>query len=417
LIDIRPYLFINIVLLLLTYQFPSFIHFPSPKTSLLCNLFIDADHELPKQFQTDFLNAAAFALSSSLANTSQDLATRLVVQLLVPFCTPSADPCVVATLGLTLEHYTPSSDVEARNLLEICRPLVEQESIRTLDGCVSMVLSRYRSYLRENRPSGALHWLLLGIEMESLLCLGEDGTLDHWQTIEAKSVCYRHLITWCGSVASNLLQHTLDQKEGLGMLYHSAKDMIKAAKEGPLETYVVQLPEVQTLELVAGMFDGLTDQDYTLVARNITLSLQEEARAFDNGVVSALAPRSMHWNLLQLGQRVLERDEREEVQSQLGDFTPSFNVKGIQVLLEHLIKIELGRELEGLKPLPSDVLQRMKLSLGVGLKRAFVAENALRKPDRSDDIDAIMISKIKSVDLNKYSLATQEKVVLRMLDI
>jgi len=214
-----------------------------------------------------------------------------------------------------------------------------------------------------------------------------------------------------------LLQHTLDQKEGLGMLYHSAKDMIKAAKEGPLETYVVQLPEVQTLELVAGMFDGLTDQDYTLVARNITLSLQEEARAFDNGVVSALAPRSMHWNLLQLGQRVLERDEREEVQSQLGDFTPSFNVKGIQVLLEHLIKIELGRELEGLKPLPSDVLQRMKLSLGVGLKRAFVAENALRKPDRSDDIDAIMISKIKSVDLNKYSLATQEKVVLRMLDI
>jgi len=193
--------------------------------------------------------------------------------------------------------------------------------------------------------------------------------------------------------------------------------MIKAAKEGPLETYVVQLPEVQTLELVAGMFDGLTDQDYTLVARNITLSLQEEARAFDNGVVSALAPRSMHWNLLQLGQRVLERDEREEVQSQLGDFTPSFNVKGIQVLLEHLIKIELGRELEGLKPLPSDVLQRMKLSLGVGLKRAFVAENALRKPDRSDDIDAIMISKIKSVDLNKYSLATQEKVVLRMLDI
>ena len=87
------------------------------------------------------------------------------------------------------------------------------------------------------------------------------------------------------------------------------------------------------------------------------------------------------------------------------------------MLLEHLIKIELGRELEGLKPLPSDVLQRMKLSLGVGLKRAFVAENALRKPDRSDDIDAIMISKIKSVDLNKYSLATKEKVVLRMLDI
>ena len=92
-------------------------------------------------------------------------------------------------------------------------------------------------------------------------------------------------------------------------------------------------------------------------------------------------------------------------------------MKGVEALLEQLTKISLSRELEGLKPLPAEVVHNMKLSLGLGLQRAFVAENALRKPDRSRDVDAVFISQIKSVDLNKHSLGQQERVVQRMLDI
>ena len=380
---------------------------------------MDGEHDLPVHLQTELLKTAAFSLSSSLASTSSEAGTRLAVRLLLPFAKPSADPSIVATLGETLSRHTPSSDLEARNLIELCRHLVEKESTRVLDGCVSLVLSRYRSYLAENRPGGALHWLLVGIELETIQCLDENEELQNWQSIEATSVCYRHLVTWCGGVASSLLRDMMDEKEGLGFLYATAIDMVKAAKEGPLEDYATQLPQVQTLELVLGIYDGLTDEDdWTPVARKITQCLQEVPRDSDNGVVSSLAPRSMHWDLLQLGQRVLERDEYMEKSSKLGKFSSSFDVKGIQVLLEQLTKISLGRELEGEKPLPVDVVQKMKLSLGHGLKRAFVAENALRKPDRSRDVDAVFISQLKSVDLNKAtSLGQQESVVKRMLDI
>lgn len=210
----------------------------------------------------------------------------------------------------------------------------------------------------------------------------------------------------------------MEENEGLGYLYATATAMVKAAKEGPLETYAAQLPEVQTLELVLGMYNGFADKnDWTLVASNITMCLQEEARELDDGVVSSLAPRSMHWDLLQLGQRILERDEQLETTSRIGEFSPALDVKGVQVLLEQMTKISLSRELEGLKPLPVDVEQKMRLSLGNGLKRAFVAENALRKPARSRNVDMVLISQIKSVDLNKHSLAQQERVVQRMLDI
>ena len=394
------------------------MHVLLAQTSLLCNLFMDGEHDLPVYLQTELLKAGAFALSSSLAGTSSDAGARLAVRLLLPFAKPSADPSIVATLGETLSRHTPSSDLEAKNLIQLCRPLVGKESVRVLDGCVSLVLSRYRSYLANNRPSGALHWLLVGIELETLLCLNEEGELENFQNIEASSTCYRHLVTWCASVAASLLRDMMDEKEGLGYLYATATDMVKASKEGPLEDYATMLPEVQTLELVLGIYDGLTNKDdWTSVARNITLCMQEEPRDFDDGVVASLAPRSMHWDLLQLGQLVLERDEKLETTSRSVEFSPSFDVKGIQVLLEQLTKISLSLELEGEKPLPADVVQKMKLSLGNGLKRAFVAENALRKPDRSQDIDAVFISQIKSVDLNKASLGQQERVVQRMLDI
>ena len=132
------------------------------KTSLLCNMCLDADLvQGGEPLQTDLLEAAAFAINSSLANKCSDVGVRLVVRLLLPFAQPKADPRIVATLAHAVEHHTPKSDVEVRNLLSLCRELVERKSVRVLDGCVSLVLSRYRNYMEQRRPGGALHWLLV----------------------------------------------------------------------------------------------------------------------------------------------------------------------------------------------------------------------------------------------------------------
>jgi hypothetical protein len=256
--------------------------------------------------------------------------------------------------------------------------------------------------------------LLVGIELESLVCLkNENGELENRQQIEAVSVSYRYLITWCSSVAGALLRGILEEKEDLGLTYPTAKAMVESVKEGPLESYASKLPEVRVLALVLEIFDSMADNtDWTIVARGIATCLQEEANENDGGVVASLAPRSMHWDLLRLGCRILEADEKHFKQ------VSSFDVKGVQVLMEQFSIISTSRELEGAKSkLSLEESNEMKLLFGRGLMRAFVAENARRKTQHSREVDDMFVSKIKAMDLHKHSQSTQERVVQKMLDI
>lgn len=349
-----------------------------------------------------------------MSSKDGDLAAKLAVRLLLPYAKPGESYVrIVATLADTLERHTPSSDSEARHLLDLCRPLVERKSVRVLDGCVSLVLSRHRSYLTEQRSGGALDWLLKGIELESLICDGENGNVNDWQKVEAISVCYRRLVTWCTSVSGALLRGMLEEREGLGVIYQMAKAMVDSVNGGPLEGYASKLSEVRVLALIVDTYDGMADgNDWVTVARNITLCLQQHANENDDGIVASLAPRSMHWDLLQLGCRIVEADEKSY------SLNSSFDVKGIQVLMEQLTMITAIREIEGSRTkVSSGQIEEIKLSLGKGLMRAFVAENAKRKPDRSREADDLAISQIRAIDLNKHSLSTQERVVQKMLDI
>jgi hypothetical protein len=303
-------------------------------------------------------------------------------------------------------------------LIDLCRKLLDKKSERVVEGCVSLCLCRYRSLLKDDRPGGALHWLLVGLELESLLCRDKDGEVRDWQSIEAVSVCYRYVVSWCVSVSGALLVGILEEREGVRLFYETASAMVKALKEGPLEGYVGKLLEVQTLELMLGIYNGLKDSsDWTHVATNIKLLLQEKPNEYDGGVVMATAPRCLHYGLLLLGHRLIEADERRIPTAKKDDYCSSFDVQGIQVLLEQVTIIPLSLELERLKPIPENLLHKIRLSLGKALKRAFVKENARRKPDYSEkEDDEIDISKILSCDLHKYSIAIQERVVQFMLD-
>jgi hypothetical protein len=95
------------------------------------------------QIQTNLLVEAAAALLSSHANT--DIGMRLVALLLVPHCSSKRDLRITATLAEALERHCPQTDAATHQLLDIVRPLVEKkQSMRILDGCVSMIVGRYR---------------------------------------------------------------------------------------------------------------------------------------------------------------------------------------------------------------------------------------------------------------------------------
>ncbi|CAB9505580.1 expressed unknown protein [Seminavis robusta] len=391
---------------------------PATVTSLLCNLYLDAGLQLPKPLQMDLLKTAAFAITSSLAGPNADIGTRMVVRLLLPFATPKGDVSIVATMAAILERHTPGNDVEARNLISLCQKLVDKKSERIVDGCVGLVLFRYRSHLNSDTPGGAMHWLLVGLELESMLCRESDGEVHDWQSIEATSVCYRYIISWCVRVAGALLLGILEEREGVGRVNATAKEMVKSLKEGPLEGYVAKLLEVQTLELMVGIYERLSNDspDWTPVATNIKLLLQEKPNEYDSGAVTTTAPRCLHYGLLLLGQRVIEEDERRIPLAKPNDYCSSFDVQGVQALLEQVAVIPLSLELEKLHPIPEDLLHTIRLSLAKALSRAFVKENARRKPDWSGEKDEVDVATIRSCDLHKFSIETQERAVQFMLD-
>ena len=395
-----------------------FILFYFLKTSLLCNLLDDAN-VMPSpsneySLQTELLLNASFAIRSSLATEGHhDLGTRLSVRLLLPHVKIGGDLRITATLVDALEHHAPQTDAEANTLLALCGKLVERKNVRVLDGCVSIALSRYRHFLQDQRPGGAVHWLLTGMELESLvLCDGTKQT-GAWQRSLSAGVCYRLLVTYCTETSHTLLKGLLGDEEGVSLVYARAKEMVTAQEESDLPVFI---PATKVLEHLVTMAECIAERrDETLVASSIVACLEERANEEDDGVVSSLARSSMHWDLLRLAKSILDRNAQRDELQEKKLYTASFDVRGMQVILERFTVITTSREMERQKAVPAEETQQMRLALGDGLMRAFVAGNAAKK-NPSNSVPRVSVSGICAADLGQHSREKQEIVVEKMLD-
>jgi hypothetical protein len=99
------------------------------------------------------------------------------------------------------------------------------------------------------------------------------------------------------------------------------------------------------------------------------------------------------------------------------DFSASFDVRGMQVLLERFTIITASREVERLAPLSEEETNKMRTSLANGLMRAFVAENSKKKNAEFGKANNFSVAGVCAADLGKYSRDKQEKAVKMMLDI
>jgi hypothetical protein len=389
------------------------------QTCLLCQLLHDAQMILdPSEnysVKSELLLNAAFALRSSLATEGQhDLGARLAVRLLVPYVKTGDDVEIAAAIVNTLEHHAPETDAEANTILALCLKLVERKSVRVLDGCISIVLARYRHFLSDQRPGGAVHWLLKGIELESLvLCDGPQRT-GAWQETLSTGVCYRLLVAYFQELSQSLLKCLLGDEEGASLQFASAKEMVAAAQE---EAEIASfIPAVKVLEHFVGMAEAIAARkDEALVARSIVACLEERANDEEGGVVSSLARPSMHWDLLRLAKGILDRNAQRDRLHERQSYSAPFDVRGMQVLMERFTLMIASREIEKSKPISEAETSKMRLALGDGLMRAFVAENASKKAALRTG-RKVSIAGIHSSDLGKYSREKQEMVVEKMLD-
>ena len=394
---------------------------PATMTSLLCNLLTEAE-QIPRpdpssfSFQTELLLSASEALLSSLSSSEPDLGARLSTGLLLPFAKPSGDARITATLGETLERHGPSTDAEARVLLDLCRVLVARKSRRVLDGCVKLILFRYQHYLSDQRYGGAVHWLLKGIELEALFFATTGGRREEkaWEIVNASGVFGPLLCSSCLAVSKSLLVDLVEETQDThaGLDFARAREMVASIQEDDPSGLAHNISEVKLLVLVFGMARAIVEEEGDpAIAKNIVACLEENANEDDVGVVAPLAHYSMYWELLSLAYTILKRDEgREESSAAEGQCTASFGVQGIRLLMSKFVELTKGSA-QG--PLTPDITS-FRLALGKGLARAIVVENAKRQefglPKNHGQLGSARSSKLSS-----YSQSEQEKIVQLML--
>lgn len=365
----------------------------------------------------ELLIGASFAIRSSLAiEGHHDLGSRLAVRMLLPFITIDSDVRITANLANILEHHFPNSDAEANSLLVLCQKLVERKNVRVLDGCVSICLARYQHYLNENRPGGAVHWLLTGMDLEALVLCDGPKRSGAWQRALSSGVCYRRLFAYFTETSQLLLKTLIGDGKGASLLYARAKEMVTAKEESNFASFVPAVKLLENVVLMAGVIAERKED--AIVASSIVTCLEERANEEDDGTVSSLARPSMHWDLLRLATVILDRDARRaDTQETDTQSISSFDVRGMGVLLSSFTvvsKTDAIHQDSNAKLLPED-LQQTRRSLGEGLKRAFVAENAMIKSAVSRTPRTSVVG-VYAANFARHSREDQERAVKMMLE-
>ena len=358
--------------------------------------------------KTEFLTEAAFAIVSSLASSDSDVGVDLATRLLLPYI-PQADtsPEVAACLAEILEHYNPSSDVSARNILDRCeKVLVQKKNRRLLEACVGIVVCRYRLHLEQLRTGVAIAWLFRGIKMESLVI----------DNVEEGS-CFNVLSVLCYSTSENIL-------EALSAGVEVAEEFSVAAKEMKVEVDRADLSSERGLKMrdmcpvvvfmqVQAVLENITMGDRFIAATCIVTCLEKGSDG-NVGLPSTFMPVPLQVLLLKIACKLIE-DEFEEVAQAGGVSTTSvFDKRGASTLLESMMVSGASDKItkDGCKI--RDVLLR-------AVSQATISENALKRPFREGRgghvyAGSVDIFAVRTDALANHPRDIQEAVVERLLN-
>mmetsp|Transcript_17544 Transcript_17544/g.23043 ORF Transcript_17544/g.23043 Transcript_17544/m.23043 type:complete len:299 (+) Transcript_17544:3-899(+) len=295
--------------------------------------------------------------------------------------------------------------------------------MRVLDGCVGLCLSRYKYYMADQRPGGAIHWMLKGVELERLIYSanassdGDDLAVSDWQHVLASGVCGKFVVADCLKTSKALLRLLLDEtSQDLSRIFQTAKEMVASIREG--EMYARTIPEVKLLFHVHDIGCAYVEKEGNeSVASSIVACLEEIPDPDDDGVVTVLAHPSMHEDLLALAQVILTQDQDQHATGgKAVKYKSSFDVNGIHILLRRFTQITLeeGKDTES--------THAMRLALCNGLQRAFVAENAQLQTNTNNGFAAessgfaSVRGGVRSTKLASCGHEEQELIVEMMLE-
>jgi len=381
---------------------------PATMTALLCNLLTEANQIQPSissttesfNIQTELLLLASHSIPSSFSTQNHsEVGVRLATRLLLPFAFPptpsfsskkddSSFLRITHQLATILDTHMPNNDADTKHLLKLVTPLIVKHGSKVmLDACENLIRCRFQYYMKDNRPGGAIYWLLRGMELNALLPRtqndGEKQKNNKEQqryysgVVSSNSPSKRHFTLFCTSTASNLLKALVANTSVNDVVCYLniAQEIIQSIQDDDekidnemndtattgkehirISTIVSHYREVQLLHCIVNIALGMMKQKDKEVGVHVIRCLEERVLATEeerfhgttnNSAVLTLAHPIMYDDLLCLAYAILEGEEElesgaiaeEDDGSSTNTTATAFNVHGIHILMARLSQL------------------------------------------------------------------------------
>lgn len=397
------------------------------KTSLICNLLVDAGclsrpHNSPSyetSLQTELHLVAAEAIVSSFSVQGQcNVGVRTAVDFLLPYSLPKRvksgivgkpvasncdivyEPQISAMIAHVLSHRSPTTDSEARDLLQLCEEAVRLGSIPIAEACETLAFSRASHYRANGIHSREVYWLLRGMEVLSLwlppdrrrrlgfasrrhfdaLCEGSGNALISMLSVAAVANLSNAGVTEAEErEMSKVLRLAEDVLEGI-----LRDDAVAPLLQGLVEASLLQ----HSVNLALADANGNTVQ----VATSIVHCLEEHVLSEADGqVVSTAADPGMYPNLLHIAFAILVKEDEVSEGLPMEFAKCAFTVHGMHILMARLTQVLAWEGIicvsnESTLPQPKqppdarkECFRAMRLAFCKGLMRAISTEEPVRK--------------------------------------
>ena len=294
--------------------------------------------------------------------------------------------------------------MSTNNLIALCRPLINRQSVEVLDGCCALVLARHSYYMELEQYGDAVHWLRRGIDLEAVLL-----------PVLEQGACHRTLVSHCWNVSRELALGLLEADEEAAQRAEQVALSTIEGLQGDTPADVSQISAVQVLKALTACCQ-INFHSKELGDRIAACLRQQPPDNPEGTVRRCLAPVSLHWLLLQIAEKIIRMDENSVSQD---PSTCAFDSAGVTLLMERLLQFRVLHKdnTSSVVGLSDNKVLAMQATFAKALARAFIAKNARLKDLRAarGRMGAIP-SRINSASLKHLSIQEQEHVVQKMLE-
>ena len=243
-------------------------------------------------------------------------------------------------IGEVLSRRSPSSDGEARDLLNLCEHAIQIGSITIANACESIAFNRALHHKSKRNLTGEVHWLLRGMEIETCW-------LPTDRQRELGFACRRQFDLLCEQSANDLISilstaaiasftsegMTEKQEHQLLTALVAAESVLAGILKDTVSSEILNgHEESNLLKDAVSIAQASVKGDSVQVADSIVRCLEE--RCLSEGVVSTLANPKIYMDLLHIAFSIIVKEEENEKEESC-----SFNIHGMHILMARLTQV------------------------------------------------------------------------------